>query len=666
MAYLTVADHENAISGDDNEDNGSFFDNTFTIEDLEADTLFSPRHPEQLGEGRLVEDHNIGSLSHDGAIDTEEDCFMEDTTNEECQRVVEFSANPNLDSTCDQSRIRQSRSRLGISGPFSSEDHNTNVLLCWGPRTDTGDDFRQHTPQSSDLSTAIIYTGGLMPGSVLSCYGQTSNPDSHATTSMSQLIDTDFGTSFDYQMLPAWAEIDPFEIQQEIQPMESSSDRTLGISTERGMLTITGTTMSQNPDSEPIACQDLNLTMNNQPYDIAFGGHNPNAVPKEYQFLPVEYRPSLSDPYLFEGGFQPDRTAAVSDAGSRSLSSPLGKDPDQHSASDDKFIRQPATSYDLLAQPYTCAQIIIDGAANTFSLPPGLEQHQRTPFTFRDTLPDEEASGTNHRSSLQASNVGGFIARGSTTVGDVFWATPNPTTSTALAVDCESMQQSIEHKPSHASHERYPASIVQTNIEVTASTAQNDPEILEIGMSEQFSKSTALQSTRQPALSSRVRFSHIAPARRDIKASDNNSARLLQSRQQRKAMPLSRENPHKVSKCDRSVQQKPSKGLIRRRFQEHERVKVAKVRELRSCMMCRKQKAPASTTKLVIEALLTSPQCSEGKPFGRCVKAVGSAALAVNICVRDGLVRETITVFAYLPFASVYPVCIAFIFVCIY
>ena len=116
------------------------------------------------------------------------------------------------------------------------------------------------------------------------------------------------------------------------------------------------------------------------------------------------------------------------------------------------------------------------------------------------------------------------------------------------------------------------------------------------GVSKQYRKSAACRSAHQPALRPKMGASSAVQIYRDIaKASEDHSIRFPSWNQQKQTTHLLRDT-HKISKCDQTTQQTRNMGLVRRRFREHEKSKVARVRKLGSCMICRQQKAPVSPT----------------------------------------------------------------------
>ena len=222
-------------------------------------------------------------------------------------------------------------------------------------------------------------------------------------------------------------------------------------------------------------------------------------------------------------------------------------------------------------------------------------------------------------------------------VDNRLWATSDHKTSTTFALNTEKTLRRIDHGVDYSTHGRSPETIVQKGIDMTATTLQNKSEKSCMGLSKQHRKSTTFRSAWQPALKPKTGSNATLTTRRNIfKASETYSMTLPQS-QKRETTHLLREHACKASEYNRSTQPKSSKGLVRRKFQEHERIKVAKVREAGSCMICRQQKAPVSTPNVYDEVQLTTRKCSEDGPCGRCVKTAGSATLASHICVRDGL-----------------------------
>ncbi|MCJ1436896.1 hypothetical protein MMC27_006278 [Xylographa pallens] len=215
-------------------------------------------------------------------------------------------------------------------------------------------------------------------------------------------------------------------------------------------------------------------------------------------------------------------------------------------------------------------------------MPTALVTSQHIQSAIEETINVEETSGTSHRKSLHTSNLGSFTAAASSIIDNRLWAIPDPIASTTLDLDPEKTLQKLEHGPDCFHYGRDPASIIRKDTDMTVTTLQKNPQILRMGLSKQHRKSEAFWFTRQPALRPKMGSSGIVPSRREIvKKFGENSTGLLQS-QQKGTKHLLRKHAYKRSKCDGSIQQKESQGLVRRRFREPERIKVAKVRKLGS------------------------------------------------------------------------------------
>ncbi|MCJ1436897.1 hypothetical protein MMC27_006279 [Xylographa pallens] len=354
MALSTVASYNLMVSSVESEAYESFFHHAFTIEDLEAEILLSPRYQEQ-DEGICdVHDRNLANSSYVGLIDAEEDCYLADTTIEESQRVVEVPALPKLNSTCNELSVRPSGSLLGICLPSFPEEYTTTSMSELNHRTDTRDCFQQPVPWLSDSSTEKFYTDGLVPDLAALSYNANYSLDSYTTTDTNQAGNMNSCPPFEYHMPPVWPEINHSEIQENAHSMDFVLDETLGIPPEAELLVVDSNGGFRHPDSSLILRQDPILTAKSQCYDVGCRGH---IFAGNDQYLPVEPR---SRPYhQFGGTFLTDATAAVSYVGPNSFECPIANAGNQLNNSNNCLILQPSTSYNLPARLSLCSSLTL-------------------------------------------------------------------------------------------------------------------------------------------------------------------------------------------------------------------------------------------------------------------------------------------------------------------
>ncbi|MCJ1393986.1 hypothetical protein MMC18_006863 [Xylographa bjoerkii] len=537
---------------------------------------------------------------------------MADEIIEECLGVVENSAMPSADLTYDQLITPPTGSTLRSHGSSSSEDYTMNILSNSNHKIDANDSFQQYTPWSSNPLADIVRTDGPMPQRPVLSYDCNGNTDSFTTAGTGQVENKDPCIHLEHQMSPAWPSLEVFHgvnhfgLQENTQPMDLTSDGSFEIPAEREVLASGDISRCRYPNFDLIECQDPSFVVNNQFYDTAFGAPLLDAF-ANYDPSPFGNPSRLDYPHrLFDGSYQTDGTVPVSYVGSNCLESPQANVQEQHHPNDNWFISQPGMPYNLPARIPTCTQIFSNDATNTAMMP---TEHTQNPYAtpaIGETSYKEESFGENSHSSILGSNVSLFATAASPTVDNLLWTTSNPTIATTLTLNCEKTQKRIEHGAHDICHGRDLANIAQTDTDVAASTAQNYPDILSMGTSKQHDKSAFWQTTRAPVLGPKVDSNGIVFTRRDIAmTADENSTRLFHNHQ-RESTHLFREHTHRVSKSVRNILQNDSRGLVRRKFQKHERAKVAKVREVGSCMLCRQQKAPVSTLTLCFGILLKS------------------------------------------------------------
>ena len=545
-----------------------FLDTVFTmdvrIEDPQAEMVSSSRYSAQGEECYFLEDRTITNLSLAEPIDSVDDNAYTDTIMKECGRVVEIPSIPDLDSSGDQLNILPSKSTFGI--------RSSSVGEHW----------------------------------TIPSYDQNSHLRSFMPTRMGQFGIINSCNSFDHQVPHVYPSMEEQPeprncvIQTESHPPGPLLSNNIILPVGREILADSENCRSRHPDSNLMEGQEpsptLNNPMNSQHYRKVFGGYILDAGASSDQSLPFEYQVGYSNLYHpLEGAIQTKSMHTV--PYDRSMY--IGTSPTQ-------AVEQPHTSgmcvslETFTSQSSMSAPILPHSVESASTIPLGIVQNPYTTSAIDETYYQGESSGTNDRNSPPINYVGCTNATTASNVGDLLQATSGSTASATSLLEHQSTQSTIEYGRDSFSHGTDQANILQTFTDLEASALQNYPNMLC-----QHSKPVAARSSQQLAQRPNIDLSGTVHTRRDISGASGNHSNGIPQSYQRRSTELFQEYAHKVPSSSQTKPQKDSKGLVRRRFRKHERIKMAKVREIGSCMLCRQQKVTVSTPnqyRTVLEA----------------------------------------------------------------